>query len=109
MNQFMNKPEITSTPAPRASLRNRLSRAALAFLGLFILVFTATLPAKAAGCNGLGGRDNVVKYPMPENDRAIGPGDDRGSLAYYLHYLQQRAFRCVIERMAQRWNGDRKR
>jgi len=69
MNQFSN----TSTSALKASLRNRFSRAALAFLGLFILVSAATLPARAAGCNGLGGKDNVVKYPVPEHDGAIGP------------------------------------
>jgi hypothetical protein len=73
MNEFANRPKITSTPAPKASVRSRFSRSTLAFLGLFLLVFTATLPAKAAGCNGLGGRDNAVKYPMPENDRAVGP------------------------------------
>jgi hypothetical protein len=69
MNQFSN----TSTSALKASLRNRFSRVALAFLGLFILVSAATLPARAAGCNGLGGKDNVVKYPVPEHDGAIGP------------------------------------
>ena len=73
MNQFTNKPEITLTSALKASLRNRLSRAALAFLGLLILVSTATVPAKAAGCGGPGGRDNVVKYPMAETKGAIGP------------------------------------
>ena len=69
MNQLSN----TSTFALRASVRHRFSRAALAFLGLFILVFTAALPAKAAGCNGLSARDNAVKYPLPEHDGAIGP------------------------------------
>ena len=73
MNQFTNKPEITLTSALKASLRNRPSRAALAFLGLLILVSTATVPAKAAGCGGPGGRDNVVKYPMAETNGAIGP------------------------------------
>jgi hypothetical protein len=73
MNQFTSKPGITLTSALKASLRNRLSRAVLAFLGLLILVSTATLPARAAGCGGLGGRDNVVKYPMLEQDGATGP------------------------------------
>ena len=73
MNQFAKKPKITITPALKASLRNRFSRSGLAFLGLFILVSAATLPARAAGCNGLGGGDNVVKYPLPEHDGAIGP------------------------------------
>jgi len=68
VNQFTN----ALTPALKASLRNRFSRAVLAFLGLFVLVSTATIPAIAAGCNGLGNRDNVVKYPMPERG-AIGP------------------------------------
>src|SRR6202789_3770038 len=72
MNQFTNKPAITLTSALKVSLRNRLSRAALAFLGLLILVSTATVPAKAAGCGGPGGRDNVVKYPMAETNGA-GP------------------------------------
>lgn len=69
MNQFAN----ALTPALKASLRNRFSRAVLAFLGLFILVSTATTPAIAAGCNGLGSSGNVVKYPMPQRDGAIGP------------------------------------
>jgi hypothetical protein len=73
MNLFTNKPEITLTPALKASLCNRFSQAALAFLGLFILVSAATLPAKAAGCGALGERVNVVKYPMPYHDGAIGP------------------------------------
>ncbi len=73
MNQWTNNPEITPTPALKTSLRNRFSRAALAFLGLFILVSTATLPAKAAGCYAHGARDNSVKFPMPGNDGAIGP------------------------------------
>ena len=73
MNQFTNKPEITLIPALKASLRNRFSRTALAFLGLFILISTATPSAEAAGCGALGGRDNVVKYPIQERDGAIGP------------------------------------
>jgi hypothetical protein len=73
MNQFTNKPEIVLSPALKASLRNRFSRSALAFLGLLIFVSIATLPAKAAGCNGLGGGGNSVKYPIPERDGAIGP------------------------------------
>ena len=58
MNQFTNKTEITLTSALKASLRNRPSRAALAFLGLLILVSTATVPAKAAGCGGAFGADD---------------------------------------------------
>lgn len=73
MNQRMNTPEITSASALKASLCNRFSRAALAFLGLFILLFTATLPARAAGCYGLGGRDSGVRFPLPDNDGARGP------------------------------------
>jgi hypothetical protein len=67
MNQFTNKPAL------KAILRKRFSRATLAFLGLFILVSAVTPAAKAAGCNGLGGRDNGVKFPMPVNDGAVGP------------------------------------
>jgi hypothetical protein len=74
MNQFINKPEIALTPVLKASLRNRFPRVALAFLGLFILLLTTTLQAKAAsGCYVQGGRDNGVKFPMPENDGARGP------------------------------------
>jgi hypothetical protein len=73
MNPFTNNPETAVTPALEARLRNRLSRAALAFLGLLILVSTAARPAKAAGCAGPGGRGNFVKYPMSENDGARGP------------------------------------
>jgi hypothetical protein len=73
MNQLTSRREITLTPALEASLCNRFSRAALALLGLFIVISTVTLPAKAAGCNGPGGRDNNVKYPMAEHDGATGP------------------------------------
>jgi hypothetical protein len=74
MNQLMTKPEITLAPAPKASLRIRVARTALAFLGLFILLLTATVPAKAAtGCYTFGGRNNVVRFPMPDNDGARGP------------------------------------
>ena len=73
MNQFTNQPGIVSSSAPKASPRNRSSRAALAFLGLLIFVSIATLPAKAAGCNGLGGGGNSVKYPLLEHDGAVGP------------------------------------
>jgi hypothetical protein len=73
MNQFTNKPEIVLSPALKAGLRNRFSRSASAFLGLLILVSIATLPAKAAGCNGLGGGGNIVKYHVPEHDGAVGP------------------------------------
>jgi hypothetical protein len=72
MNQFTSKPGITLTSALKATLRHRLSRAALAFLGLLIFVSTASLTAKAAGCGGLRGGDNVVKYPMIEQDGATG-------------------------------------
>jgi hypothetical protein len=72
MNQFTNQPGIVSSSAPKASPRNRSSRAALAFLGLLIFVSIATHPAKAAGCNGLGG-GNSVKYPLLEHDGAVGP------------------------------------
>ena len=73
MNHFKNTPGIVLSPALKASLRNRFSRSAVAFLGLLILVFIATLPAKAAGCNGLGGGGNIVKYHVPEHDGAVGP------------------------------------
>jgi hypothetical protein len=73
MNHFTSKPEITLTSARKATLRHRPSRAALAFLGLLTLVCTATLTAKAAGCGGLRGGDNVVKYPMIEQHGATGP------------------------------------
>jgi len=72
MNQFTNQPGIVSSSAPKASPRNRSSRAALAFLGLLIFVSIATHPAKAAGCNGLGG-GNSVKYPLLEHNGAVGP------------------------------------
>jgi hypothetical protein len=74
MNQFMTKPEITLAPAPRPSLRNRFTRTTLAFLGLFILLLTATVPARAAsGCYTSGGRGNAVRFPMPDNNGARGP------------------------------------
>jgi hypothetical protein len=73
MNPWTKMPEITLTPALQAGLPNRFSRTALVLLGLFILLSTARLPAKAAGCGALGGTDNVVKYPMPGEDGAIGP------------------------------------
>ncbi|WP_058189220.1 hypothetical protein [Terracidiphilus gabretensis] len=73
MNQLANKPGIRFMSALRVALRNRFSRATLAFLGLFILVSTTTLSAKAAGCNGLAGRDSIVKYPLQEHDGVVGP------------------------------------
>ena len=73
MNQLTGRREITLTLPLETSLRNRFSRAALALLGLFIVLSTVTLPAKAAGCYGIGGRDNIVKYPVAEQDGATGP------------------------------------
>ena len=74
MNQSINKTEMTLAPVVKASLCNRVSRAALAFLGLFILLFTATGSAKAAtGCYTFGGGNNGVKFPMPDNNGVRGP------------------------------------
>src|ERR1700735_212322 len=73
MNQLINKPGIALSPTLKASLRNRFSRSALAFLVLLILASITTVPAKASGCNGLGGGGNFVKYPMPDHDGAAGP------------------------------------
>lgn len=73
MNQLINKPGIALSPTLKASLRNRFSRSALAFLVLLILASITTVPAKASGCNGLGGGGNFVKYPMPDHDGAVGP------------------------------------
>ncbi|WP_158787869.1 hypothetical protein [Granulicella sp. L46] len=74
MNQSINMTEMTLAPVLKASLCNRVSRAALAFLGLFILLFTATGSAKAAtGCYTFGGGNNGVKFPMPDNNGVRGP------------------------------------
>jgi hypothetical protein len=74
MNQSINKTEMTLAPVVKASLCNWVSRAALAFLGLFILLFTATGSAKAAtGCYTFGGGNNGVKFPMPDNNGVRGP------------------------------------
>jgi hypothetical protein len=74
MNQSINKLEITPRPALKPSLHNRFSPAALAFLGLFIVLFAAAVPAKAAtGCYTFGGGNNGVKFPMPDNNGVRGP------------------------------------
>jgi hypothetical protein len=78
MNQLTSRREITLTPALGTSLRNQFFRAALALLGLFIVVSTVTLPAKTAGCNRPGGRDSIVKYPTAEHDGATGPNTIMG-------------------------------
>jgi hypothetical protein len=102
MNHFKNTPGIVLSPALKASLRNRFSRSAVAFLGLLILVFIATLPAKAAGCNGLSGGGNFVKYPMLEHDGAVGPD----SIVGLWHVVYTTASGAAFGVSLKEWHSD---
>ena len=83
MNRLMNVPKTALPRASKGSLRNRFSRAALAFLGIATLLSITTLPAKASGCGEMGGLKNPIKLPML--DEATAPPTDSLSIVGLWH------------------------
>lgn len=74
MNRLMNVPKTALPRASKGSMRNRFSRAALAFLGIATLLSITTLPAKASGCGELGVSTNPIKLPMLDDATSAPTG-----------------------------------